>query len=345
MPLSPRAHFQWRLRTRTLLLGPRTVLMGILNVTPDSFSDGGRFFAPDAALNHALQMLDDGADILDLGGESTRPTSTPISPSEEQARVLPVLRAILAARPGAILSIDTYHAETGRLAVEAGAEIVTDVSGHLWDPAISATCAALACGNVLMHTRGRPQQWHTQPALVPSQVLPFVLRDLEARANAALAAGIAPESIVLDPGFGFGKILDENYPLLAHLDRLHALGFPILAGLSRKSFLTRTLFFAGPDAPHHTMSTNPGAPHLGVPGELARRGEHPGVAGEPATPQPAGAGAPHLALEMWDSTNQLPTTVANTAAILAGVHILRVHDIRPARQTATLADRLLAAAE
>jgi dihydropteroate synthase len=319
MPVSARARFDWRLRTRTLALGQRTLLMGILNVTPDSFSDGGRFLSPDAALNHALQMLDDGADILDLGGESTRPTSVPITPTEEQARVLPVLRAILAARPNTILSIDTYHAETARQAVEAGAEIVNDVSGHLWDPAMSATCAALGCGNVLMHTRGRPHEWRTQPALVPSQVLPFVLRDLEARTHAALAAGIARSSIVLDPGFGFGKILDENYPLLAHLDQLRALSFPILAGLSRKSFLTRTLLFAAGGA----VSGDPGAPHLGVPGE---------------------ASAPHLALEMWDSTHQLPTTVANTAAILAGAHVLRVHDIRPARQTAALADRLLESA-
>jgi dihydropteroate synthase len=297
MPISARPDFEWRLRTRTLALGPRTLLMGILNITPDSFSDGGRFLAPDAALEHALQMLDDGADMLDLGGESTRPSSIPITPAEEQARILPVLRTLLAARPNAILSIDTYHAETARLAVAAGAEIVNDVSGHLWDPAMSATCAALGCGNVLMHTRGRPHEWRTQPGLAPSQVLPLVLRDLEDRADAALAAGIARDSIVLDPGFGFGKILDENYPLLAHLDQLHTLGFPILAGLSRKSFLTRGL----------------GAP-----------------------PQ---QGAPHLASEMWDPT--LPTTVANATAILAGAHILRVHDVRPARQAADLADRIL----
>ena len=124
--------------------------------------------------NVLLQMLDDGADILDLGGESTRPNSVPIAPAQEQARVLPVLRAILAARPDAILSIDTYHAETARLAVEAGAEIVNDVSGHLWDPAMSATCAALVCGAILMHTRGRPNQWRTQPALAPGADAPAV---------------------------------------------------------------------------------------------------------------------------------------------------------------------------
>jgi dihydropteroate synthase len=272
--------------------------MGILNVTPDSFSDGGRFQSVAHALDHALRMLDDGADILDLGGESTRPNSTPIAPAEEQARVLPVLRAILQERPTAILSIDTYHAETARLAVAAGAEIVNDVSGHRWDPAMSATCASLGCGAVLMHTRGRPHQWRTQPPLDPAEVLPLVLRGLKARAAAALAAGIPREAIVLDPGFGFGKILDENYPLLAHLDQLHALGFPILAGLSRKSFLT-----------------------------------HPA----------AKLGAPYLDSEMWESSHELPTTIANTAAILAGAHILRVHDVPPARAAAAIADRLLAA--
>ena len=164
MPFTHRRKFDWRLRTRTLALGPRTLIMGILNATPDSFSDGGRFLDPRAALTHALQMLDDGADILDLGGESTRPNSTPVTPSEEQARVLPVLRAVLAARPNAILSIDTYHAETARLAIDCGAEIVNDVSGFLWDDAMAATCATLNCGVVLMHTRARPQQWRTLPA-------------------------------------------------------------------------------------------------------------------------------------------------------------------------------------
>jgi dihydropteroate synthase len=286
MPFAARPRFDWRLRTRTLPLGQRTLLMGILNVTPDSFSDDGQFLSPGAALNRALQMLDDGADLLDLGGESTRPNATPVAPAEEQARVLPLLRAILAARPSAVVSIDTYHAETARLAVEAGAEIVNDVSGHLWDPAMSATCAALGCGAVLMHTRGRPQEWRTQPALPPDKVLPLVLGGLKARAEAALAAGIAREAIVLDPGFGFGKVLDENYPLLAHLDQLRSLGFPVLAGVSRKSFLTRV-----------------------VPSEAG---------------------------------GELPTTVANTAAILAGAHILRVHDVRAARSAATIADRVLA---
>jgi dihydropteroate synthase len=304
MPIAHRPHFDWRLRTRTLALGERTLIMGILNATPDSFSDGGRFLDPRAALTHALQMLDEGADILDLGGESTRPNATPITPAEEQARVLPILRAILAARPNAILSIDTYHAETARLAIESGAEIVNDVSGLLWDEQMAATCASLNCGVVLMHTRGRPQQWRTLPALAPAEVTPLVLRELEARAQAALAAGIARDAIVLDPGFGFGKAFDENFPLLAHLDALHALGFPLLAGLSRKGFLRRAL--AQSD---QTSAPNP-------------------------VPSPNTFEA-----------QQNATTAANTAAILAGAHILRVHNVRPTHEAAAIADRILTTAD
>jgi dihydropteroate synthase len=299
MLFPPRPPFVWRLRTRELPLGERTLVMGILNVTPDSFSDGGHFLDPNSALNHALRMLDQGADLLDLGGESTRPDSVALTPPEEQARVLPVLRSILAARPGTILSIDTHHAETARLAIDAGAEIVNDVSGHLWDAAMSATCAALHCGAIIMHTRGRSHEWRTQPALEPGEVVPLVLDELRNRTAAAITAGVVRESIVIDPGFGFGKILDENYSLLAGLDQLHALGFPILAGVSRKSFLTRTLKQAAANAAH-----------------------------APANPIPL---------------SELPTAIANTAAILAGAHILRVHDVSPARDTAAITDRILAA--
>ncbi len=159
MPFARRSRFSWRLRTRELALGGRTLVMGILNVTPDSFSDGGRFFAREAAVDQALRMLDEGADVIDVGGESTRPNAVALTPEEEQARVLPVLRGILAAWPEAIVSIDTYHAETARAAVDAGAEIVNDVSGHTWDAAMAATCAELRCGVVVMHTRGLPHEW------------------------------------------------------------------------------------------------------------------------------------------------------------------------------------------
>jgi dihydropteroate synthase len=211
-----------------------------------------------------------------------------------------VLRAILAARPDAILSIDTYHAETASLAIASGAEIVNDVSGLLWDEQMAATCASLGCGTILMHTRGRPHQWRSLPALAPDEVTPLVLRELRARAEAALTVGIARDTIVLDPGFGFGKAFDENYPLLAHLDTLHTLNFPLLIGLSRKGFLRRS-------------QTQPESPKSGAPG---------------------------LVSETW-----VPTTAANTAAILTGAHILRVHDVSPTREAAAIADRILAAAD
>ncbi|MGA2206622.1 MAG: dihydropteroate synthase [Terracidiphilus sp.] len=237
----------WRLRTRTLELGRRTLVMGIVNVTPDSFSDGGRFLDRDAAVAHALKLMEEGADILDVGAESTRPGSraggaTPmVSTEEEKARLLPVLKGILKARPDAILSVDTYKAETARAALKAGAEIVNDVSGFAWDLGVAAVCVEFGAGVVLAHMRGRPEEWCGQPQLAADALLKMVREGLAASADAARRAGIADEAIVLDPGYGFGKRFDENYALLARQSELLALGRPLLAGLSRKSFLGHTL--------------------------------------------------------------------------------------------------------
>jgi dihydropteroate synthase len=304
MPFTARSHHDWHLRTRTLPLGPRTIIMGILNITPDSFSDGGLFYSPDHASGRALaqatKMIDEGADILDIGGESTRPNATPLSADDEQARILPVIATILKAMPGTILSVDTFHATTARAAIEAGAEIVNDVSGHLWDPEMSTTCAQLNCAAVLMHTRGRPQEWPHLPSLAPEEVLQLVLSELSSRVEAATAAGISRSKIVLDPGFGFGKRLDENYPLLAHFDKLRQFNLPLLAGISRKGFLAHTL------AQHPSLS-------------ILLNG------GTPSTEDRLNA-----------------TTAANVAAILAGAHIVRTHDVRPAVEAAAIADRILA---
>ena len=241
MPFVSRPRSRWQLRSRALPVGERTLVMGIVNVTPDSFSGDG-VLDRERAVEQALDMLDEGASILDLGGESTRPGAHGLmSDAEEQDRVLPVLAAVLAERPDSILSIDTYRAATARAAIHAGAEIVNDVSGFLWDPSMAATCAELACGVVLMHTRGRPSEWKTLPALRDEAVTPLVLRELAARRDSALAAGILRERIVLDPGYGFGKAFDANYPLLAAQDKLLALGHPLLGGVSRKSFLGRAL--------------------------------------------------------------------------------------------------------
>ncbi|HEV2135836.1 MAG TPA: dihydropteroate synthase [Terracidiphilus sp.] len=237
----------WRLRTCTLELGARTLIMGVVNITPDSFSDAGAFLAPEGAIAHALQLLDEGADLLDLGAESTRPGSRAgaenpaVSAEEEQARLLPVLEGILLVRPDAILSVDTYKSATARAALAAGAEIINDVSGFQWDSALAAVCAEYHAGVILSHTRGRPDAWRNQPQLAPDALLTLVRNGLTASIGAATAAGIPPESIVLDPGYGFGKRFGENYTLLARQSEFLTLRRPLLAGLSRKSFLGHTL--------------------------------------------------------------------------------------------------------
>jgi dihydropteroate synthase len=292
MIVSARQVTQWRLRSRALELGRRTLVMGIVNITPDSFSDGGRFLAPEAAVEHGLRLLDEGAEILDLGAESTRPGSragstavSAVSAEEEQARLLPVLEGILRARPGAVVSVDTYKAATARAALEAGAEIVNDVSGFGWDlekatagpstslrsaqddnilgkpfyraESMAAVCAEAGCGVALMHTRGRPEEWSGQPSLGPDELLAAVRAGLAASMEKAVAAGISLESIVLDPGYGFGKRFEENYTLLARQAELLALGRPLLAGVSRKSFLGRTLapLHGGKDVPVEARET------------------------------------------------------------------------------------------
>jgi dihydropteroate synthase len=232
--------------------------MGVVNITPDSFSDGGRFIDPQAAVARSMQLLDEGADLIDLGAESTRPnaqvassTEPTVSADEEQVRLLPVIEEILKQRPDAILSVDSYKAATARAAVAAGAEIINDVSGFAWDTEMAAVCAASRCGVVLMHTRGRPEQWRTQSQLDPDQLLASVQAGLTASIATATAARISHDSLVLDPGYGFGKLRDENYALLARQAELLALGRPLLAGLSRKSFLGQTL------APLHNGQTAP----------------------------------------------------------------------------------------
>lgn len=244
-----RPTYRWKLRSRSLVLGPRTLLMGIVNVTPDSFSDGGQFLLPERAIEHGLHLLDQGADILDIGGESTRPGKRqPVTTEEELRRVLPVIYAIRQARPDAVLSVDTYKAGVAREAVHAGADMVNDVSAGSWMPGMFAAIKELQCGYILMHTRGRPEEWRTLPMLKGDEVLACVLEGLRGHAAAAMAAGIERERIVLDPGFGFGKRFEENYPLLARLEELQTLGFPLLAGVSRKSFIGRTLARDGKDA-------------------------------------------------------------------------------------------------
>jgi len=253
----------WKLRSRSLDLGRRTLVMGVVNITPDSFSDGGKFLDVDAAIAHGISLLDEGADLLDLGAESTRPGSKAgdeapaVSAEEEQERLLPVLRGILKARPEAIVSIDTYKAETAQAGLAEGAEIVNDVSGFLWDSGLVGVCAEAECGVVLMHTRGRPEEWRGQAQLPPNELLATVRAGLEASLELAAEAGIAREAIMLDPGYGFGKRRGENFALLARQEELLDLGRPLLAGVSRKSFLGHALapLYGGQSAPVEERET------------------------------------------------------------------------------------------
>jgi len=214
---------------RTLALGCKARLMGIINATPDSFSDGGAAFAPAAALRQAKAMLAAGADILDIGGESTRPGGEAVGESQEQQRILPIIKACAEYFPAAILSVDTYHAATAEAALKAGAHIINDVYGLRKDPAMADLAAVSGAGLVIMHT-GRERQKH--PDALMDQRL-FLARSLEIAAK----AGVKREQIVLDPGFGFAKTLDENLTLLRHAAELQQFGLPLLAGTSRKGFL------------------------------------------------------------------------------------------------------------
>jgi dihydropteroate synthase len=242
-----RAIFQWNVGSRVLELGRRTLIMGIVNVTPDSFSDGGLYIDAEKAVVRAEQLLVEGATIIDVGGESTRPgASVPVSEEEERRRVLPVIRDLKRRRPDALVSVDTYKPSVARAAVELGAEVVNDVSGFRWDPKMAKTLAELKVGAVLMHTRGRPEEWRSLPPIGDPVLM--VKRDLLQWAEAATLAGIKRDHLVLDPGFGFGKRFEENYPLLAHFAELQQTGFPLLAGVSRKSFIGRTLARDGKDA-------------------------------------------------------------------------------------------------
>ena len=247
-----RAIFTWNLGTRSLELGKRTLVMGIVNVTPDSFADGGQHASTGEAVAHALKLLEEGADILDIGGESTRPGAKvgsdkpAVSADEELHRVLPVIVAVKEAKPNAIVSVDTYKAKVAAAAVDAGADIVNDVSGLEWDPKMKKTLADLECGVVLMHTRGKPDEWAKLEPIADLVVL--VKRELRERADRAVTAKIKRDRMVLDPGFGFGKRFEENYALLRRFHEFHELYFPLTAGVSRKSFIGRALAKGGQDA-------------------------------------------------------------------------------------------------
>jgi dihydropteroate synthase len=250
----------WQLRTKTLALGPTPRWMGIVNITPDSFSDGGRYFDTGAAVDHALQLVADGADILDIGGESTRPGSAAVDAQEELRRVLPVVEAVCR-QTSVPVSIDTTKAVVARECLGAGAEIINDITALTGDPAMELVVVQSGCAVCLMHMRGEPATMQRQPEYV--DVVAEVLAYLRERRDAVVAAGVAPSRIALDPGIGFGKTLDHNLRLLASAGRFHELGSPLLYGPSRKRFIGELI---GDPAADRTGGT------IGVALALAQQG-------------------------------------------------------------------------
>ncbi len=229
---------RWKIRDRELALGGRTLVMGILNVTPDSFSDGGRHFDPGAAVEQAKRMLADGADLIDVGGESTRPGAEPVPVEEELRRVVPVVERV-AKLPGACVSIDTMKARVAEEALAAGAQIINDVSALRSDPRMADVAARSGAGVILMHMRGTPKTM--QERFVYADVVTEVMAELRQRGQEAYIAGVLDEAIVYDPGIGFAKGYAHNLELMRRLAELRALGRPLLVGPSRKSFVGKAL--------------------------------------------------------------------------------------------------------
>ncbi|MBZ5724355.1 MAG: dihydropteroate synthase [Acidobacteriia bacterium] len=272
--------FYWKLKEREIKLGESTVLMGVLNVTPDSFSDGGKYSDPDRAFARALEMEEQGADIIDVGAESTKPGSARISAAEELRRLIPVLKR-LKGRLGVPVSVDTYKAEVAERALELGVEIINDPSGLTFEPHLARIVSNHDAGLVLNHMRGRPETWAKLPPL--PDPIGTIARDLEATISRARHEGVDKSRMAIDPGLGFGKRKEQNSLILGRLGELAALDLPIMIGPSRKHFLAHD-----------------------DPGET-----------------------------------RFATAAAVAAGVLAGAHIVRVHDVREMRAAAGVADEIL----
>jgi dihydropteroate synthase len=282
--MKSRRHFVWKLKQRDLLAGERTLVMGILNVTPDSFSDGGKYQDPDRAFSRAVELEEEGADILDIGAESTRPGAQRISEAEELRRLIPVLKR-LRGKLNIPISVDTYKSAVAEKALEHGAEIINDPSGLTFDPQLARIAANHDAGLVINHMRGTPETWSKLAPL--KDVLGSILHDLDAAVHRAVRSGCDRARLVIDPGLGFGKRREQNTEILARLAELATLDLPILVGPSRKSFLAQSS----------------------------------------------------------ESTLQCVSAAAVTAAILAGAHIVRVHDVAETKAVAQLADQIVSLAD
>lgn len=312
--MSVRKIFRWRLAKRSLLLGKKTLVMGVVNVTPDSFSDGGRFLSPRKAIQQALALEKAGADILDIGAESTRPGSAEISVVEELRRLLPVLQA-LRGKLKIPISVDTRKLSVAEIVLGAGAEIINDVSALRYDPRIAEVVGDKKCGLILMHMHGEPGTMQKIP--FAKNVVADVTKDLRKALAVVRRAGVAKSQIVLDPGIGFGKSFPQNYELLRNLPAIAELGYPLAVGTSRKGFLGHTLALAK----ERVFDERP-AKHSFR--DLAAKLET--LRSEKPVP-------------LDDRLFATAATVA--ASILAGAHIVRVHDVAEMAQVAAVTDRVL----
>jgi dihydropteroate synthase len=306
--------FRLRLAKRTLVLGRKTLVMGVVNITPDSFSDGGKFFSPQKAIQHALALEKAGADILDIGAESTRPGAAEISVVEELRRLLPVLQA-LRGKIKIPISVDTRKSSVAKIALGAGAEIINDVSALRFDPYLADVVADRKCALILMHMRGEPGTM--QKIAFAKNAVQDVTKDLRTAIAVARKAGVPQSQILVDPGIGFGKSFPQNYELLRRLPEIAKLGYPLVVGTSRKGFLGHTLALAKERAFD----------------DLAKHSARAGASAKLSTLR---------SKKPVPSEERLLATAATVAAsILAGAHIVRVHDVEEMAQVAAVADRVL----
>jgi dihydropteroate synthase len=306
-----RPHFEISVMGRKVQLGTRTVIMGVLNATPDSFSDGGLYLNPASAIARGVELARQGADWIDVGGESTRPGSRPLTAEEELGRVLPVIKGLRRRLPSVPISIDTTKAAVAERAIEAGAAILNDISGLRFDPSLADLARASGAPLILMHIRGRPRDMQQRP--FARSIWRSVEEGLARSIESALAHGVRRRQLILDPGLGFGKTRAQNFEILAHLDRLQRFKLPILVGSSRKSFMRAI------------------------------------VSGEGLVPDPSARGrsarATDLARKNLLSSLPFGDAAAVATAILNGAHIVRVHDVEQTGPAVRIADAVAEAGE
>ncbi len=321
--MRPRPQFTLDIGGRKVRLGERTLIMGVLNVTPDSFSDGGQYLDPERAIARGLEMVSQGADWIDVGGESTRPGARSVPEEEELLRVLPVIRGLRRRMSSLPISVDTTKSEVGEQAVQAGATIINDISGLRFDPRLAEVARRHHTPLVLMHIRRRPETMQRQP--FAKSIWRSLGRGLGRSICQALASGLRRSQLILDPGLGFGKMRRQNFEIVAELHRLRRFGLPMLIGASRKSFVQAI-----------------------VTGEELEPGRRRGGSRLPTQTWPLTVGAgPVPARETRPQGAPLRLDVGDaamvTAAILGGVHIVRVHDVEAVLPAVRIADALLAA--